>query len=64
MTTHANECYLLYPHNRTICFIFADVQDLSAKLRLMEGGGEAPVEPVSSDHHIYCNIGKDALLGK
>ncbi|KAI8440428.1 hypothetical protein MSG28_001737 [Choristoneura fumiferana] len=44
-----------------------DVQDLSAKLKLMEAGGDAPVEPVvPTDHHIYCNIhvGKDALLGR
>lgn len=43
---------------------FADVQDLSAKLRLMEAGGETPAEPVASDHHIYCNIGKNTLLGE
>lgn len=41
----------------------SDVQDLSAKLRLMEAGGETPAEPIASDHHIYCNIGKNTLLG-
>ncbi|XP_049888242.1 tumor necrosis factor receptor superfamily member wengen [Pectinophora gossypiella] len=43
----------------------SDVQDLSAKLKLMEAG-ETPAEPVvPSDHHIYCNIhvAKDPLLG-
>lgn len=45
---------------------FSDVQDLSAKLKLMEAG-ETPAEPVVPvDHHIYCNIhvAKDALIGK
>ncbi|KAG6450714.1 hypothetical protein O3G_MSEX006766 [Manduca sexta] len=44
----------------------SDVQDLTAKLKLMESGGEAPAEPpLSPEHHIYCNIhiGKDSLLG-
>ncbi|CAK1551954.1 unnamed protein product [Leptosia nina] len=43
----------------------SDVHDLSAKLKLMESGGEAPAEPIVPTHHIYCNIhiGKDALLG-
>ncbi|CAB3235931.1 unnamed protein product [Arctia plantaginis] len=44
----------------------SDVQDLTAKLKLMEAGGETTVEPVvAADHHIYCNIhvGKNALLG-
>ncbi|CAG5039689.1 unnamed protein product [Parnassius apollo] len=43
----------------------SDVQDLSAKLKLMEAGGESPAEPVMATDHIYCNIhvGKDALLG-
>ncbi|XP_034825147.1 tumor necrosis factor receptor superfamily member wengen [Maniola hyperantus] len=43
----------------------SDVQDLSAKLKLMEAGAETPAEPVPTEHHIYCNIhvGKDALLG-
>ncbi|XP_068627765.1 tumor necrosis factor receptor superfamily member wengen [Battus philenor] len=43
----------------------SDVQDLSARLKLMEAGGESPAEPIMPvDHHIYCNIhaGKDALL--
>ncbi|XP_050672366.1 tumor necrosis factor receptor superfamily member wengen isoform X1 [Leptidea sinapis] len=43
----------------------SDVEELSAKLRLMESG-EAPAEPiVSTDHHLYCNIhfAKDALIG-
>lgn len=40
---------------------------MTAKLKLMEAGGETTVEPVvAADHHIYCNIhvGKNALLGK
>ncbi|CAH2062958.1 unnamed protein product, partial [Iphiclides podalirius] len=44
----------------------SDVQDLSAKLKLMESGGESPTEQIMpTDHHIYCNIhvGKEALLG-
>ncbi|XP_063379979.1 tumor necrosis factor receptor superfamily member wengen [Cydia fagiglandana] len=44
----------------------SDMQEFSAKLRLMEAG-DAAVEPVApTDHHIYCNIhvGKDALLGR
>ncbi|CAD0198703.1 unnamed protein product [Chrysodeixis includens] len=44
----------------------SDVQDLTAKLKLMEAGGETSAEPVvAADHHIYCNIhvGKEALLG-
>ncbi|XP_075972239.1 tumor necrosis factor receptor superfamily member wengen [Anticarsia gemmatalis] len=44
----------------------SDVQDLTAKLKLMEAGGETTAEPVvAADHHIYCNIhvGKKALLG-
>ncbi|KAJ8725158.1 hypothetical protein PYW07_016116 [Mythimna separata] len=45
----------------------SDVQDLTAKLKLMEAGGETTAEPVmATDHHIYCNIhhlGKEALLG-
>lgn len=44
----------------------SDVQDLTAKLKLMESGGEAPAEPVMpTNHHIYCNIhvGKESLLG-
>lgn len=44
----------------------SDVQDLTAKLKLMESGGDAPAEPVvTTDHHLYCNIhlGKEALLG-
>nr|XP_049696991.1 tumor necrosis factor receptor superfamily member wengen isoform X1 [Helicoverpa armigera] len=44
----------------------SDVQDLTAKLKLMEAGGETTAEPVvAADHHIYCNIhnlGKEALL--
>ncbi|XP_013135199.1 PREDICTED: uncharacterized protein LOC106100735 isoform X3 [Papilio polytes] len=42
----------------------SDVQDLSAKLKLMEAG-ESPVEPALPADHIYCNINvaKDALLG-
>nr|XP_026491540.1 tumor necrosis factor receptor superfamily member wengen [Vanessa tameamea] len=42
-----------------------DVQDLSAKLRLMEAGADGPADPMPNEHHIYCNIhvGKDALLG-
>ncbi|PZC82516.1 hypothetical protein B5X24_HaOG210265 [Helicoverpa armigera] len=47
--------------------VFTDVQDLTAKLKLMEAGGETTAEPVvAADHHIYCNIhnlGKEALLG-
>ncbi|XP_072942162.1 tumor necrosis factor receptor superfamily member wengen [Epargyreus clarus] len=44
----------------------SDFHDLSAKLKLMEAGGEPPAEPVvPTDHHVYSNIhiGKDALLG-
>lgn len=40
---------------------------MTAKLKLMEAGGETTVEPVvAADHHIYSNIhvGKNALLGK
>lgn len=43
------------------------MQDLTAKLKLMESGGETAAEPVvPTDNHIYCNIhvGKEALLGK
>ncbi|KAI5645146.1 tumor necrosis factor receptor superfamily member wengen [Phthorimaea operculella] len=43
----------------------SDVQDLSAKLKLMEAGAK-PAEPLQpANHHIYCNIHvtKDALLG-
>lgn len=46
----------------------ADVQDLTAKLKLMEAGGETTAAPVvATDHHIYCNIhnlSKEALLGE
>ncbi|KAM3968000.1 tumor necrosis factor receptor superfamily member wengen [Aphomia sociella] len=44
----------------------SDMKDLTAKIKLMEAGGEPPSEPPSpTDRHIYCNIhvGKDALLG-
>ncbi|XP_047517922.1 tumor necrosis factor receptor superfamily member wengen [Pieris napi] len=43
----------------------SDVHDLSAKLKLMESGGETRAEPIVPSDHIYCNIhmGKDALLG-
>lgn len=43
------------------------MQDLTAKMKLMEAGGESPTEPVApADHHLYCNVhvGKDALLGE
>ncbi|RVE48945.1 hypothetical protein evm_006407 [Chilo suppressalis] len=42
----------------------SDMQDLTAKMKLMEAGGEAS-EPVAADHHVYCNVhvGKDILLG-
>lgn len=41
-----------------------DVEDLSAKLKLMETGTEPAAERIATtDHHIYCNIhvNKDAL---
>lgn len=43
----------------------SDVQDLTAKLKLMEAGGETAEPVVAADHHIYCNIhvGKKTLLG-
>ncbi|KAL4714469.1 hypothetical protein ACJJTC_017764 [Scirpophaga incertulas] len=44
----------------------SDMQDLTAKMKLMEAGGESPSEPVvATDHHIYCNvhIGKDGMIG-
>ncbi|XP_028163794.1 tumor necrosis factor receptor superfamily member wengen [Ostrinia furnacalis] len=44
----------------------SDMQDLTAKMKLMEAGGESPTEPVApASHHIYCNVhvGKEALLG-
>ncbi|KAG7305500.1 hypothetical protein JYU34_009570 [Plutella xylostella] len=43
----------------------SDVQDLSAKLRLMESGAEPPVDPARATDHIYCNIHvtKENLLG-
>lgn len=43
----------------------SDMQDLTAKMKLMEAGGE-PAEPAAStNHHVYCNVhvSKDALLG-
>ncbi|XP_013185600.1 tumor necrosis factor receptor superfamily member wengen isoform X1 [Amyelois transitella] len=44
----------------------SDMKDLTAKMKLMEAGGESPSEPPSPTDHIYCNIhgGKDALLGQ
>jgi hypothetical protein len=47
--------------------MFIDMQDLTAKMKLMEAGGESPTEPVAAtDHHLYCNVHvtKGALLGK
>lgn len=56
-----------YTINNNCVLNFTDVHDLTAKLKLMEAGGETTTEPVvAADHHIYCNIhhiGKEALLG-
>lgn len=66
-STPVTKTVLIEALTYVVLLLFPDVQDLTAKLKLMESGGDAPAEPVvTTDHHLYCNIhlGKEALLGE